>query len=581
MADQVMRMPAPQVQRKCACGGEAGPDGECAACKARRLGVQRQVLEEDDELQMQAAAPAPTTPTAAPPAVQQVLSAPGRPLDAGTRAYMEPRFGHDFSQVRVHTDAPAAESARAINARAYTVGRDVVFGAGQYAPGTGEGQRLLAHELVHTLQQERTGLRLQRTGAGNCARVTETVDEQRDELARAGRIAHSQVQGFFSAMLDSEVAIPRATKNQRDVTNPPSGTPAGKADLWHFGGGLGNAQVGEIKSYHGRDYAQPDADHYRGRLGQMADRIQGGSADSADTDFNANWLDGRITSGHRPGFNRLTSFIATDPVELGPFRGDPLKKNLKCTRYQDGAIVYWCTLRRLSEEEEQRERLRLGIPENEDVRRTAPQTGRRRPTVVDLHPDFHELWRRMPALPEAPRGRVYTIVLSEPLFREIHGAAHMQRQLRLLQIPYHRHPIHQFRVVVWSTLAATLAVGVMAGIAALVVVTAPVSVPAIAAGGGTAAAGGRGAVVIPLFTAATTQEVAKAAAVLIVVGSLTASANEAHAQQAVERGMSNDQIIGTLDVTDDPHALSGGWRPGSHVTVNDKPYRVIAVTSTR
>ena len=153
VADQVMRMPAPQVQRKCACGGEAGPDGECAACKARRLGVQRQVLEEDDELQMQAAAPAPTTPTAAPPAVQQVLSAPGRPLDAGTRAYMEPRFGHDFSQVRVHTDAPAAESARAINARAYTVGRDVVFGAGQYAPGTGEGQRLLAHELVHVVQQ--------------------------------------------------------------------------------------------------------------------------------------------------------------------------------------------------------------------------------------------------------------------------------------------------------------------------------------------------------------------------------------------------------------------------------------------
>ena len=66
---------------------------------------------------------------------------------------MEPRFGHDFSQVRVHTDARAAESARAVNALAYTVGRDVVFGTGQYMPGTMEGKRLMAHELTHVVQQ--------------------------------------------------------------------------------------------------------------------------------------------------------------------------------------------------------------------------------------------------------------------------------------------------------------------------------------------------------------------------------------------------------------------------------------------
>jgi hypothetical protein len=67
---------------------------------------------------------------------------------------MEPRFGQDFSQVKVHTDEQAAVSAQAVSARAYTVGRDVVFGAGQYAPGTSEGQRLLAHELTHVVQQE-------------------------------------------------------------------------------------------------------------------------------------------------------------------------------------------------------------------------------------------------------------------------------------------------------------------------------------------------------------------------------------------------------------------------------------------
>jgi hypothetical protein len=65
---------------------------------------------------------------------------------------MELRFGHDFSQVRVHTDAKAAASARAVHALAYAVGRDVVFGAGQYVPGTSEGRRLLAHELTHVVQ---------------------------------------------------------------------------------------------------------------------------------------------------------------------------------------------------------------------------------------------------------------------------------------------------------------------------------------------------------------------------------------------------------------------------------------------
>ena len=88
-----------------------------------------------------------------PPIVHETLFSTGQPLDAATRTVMEPRFGHDFSQVRVHTDAQAAESARAVNALAYTVGRDLVFGAGQYAPATPEGRQLIAHELAHVIQQ--------------------------------------------------------------------------------------------------------------------------------------------------------------------------------------------------------------------------------------------------------------------------------------------------------------------------------------------------------------------------------------------------------------------------------------------
>jgi hypothetical protein len=126
------------LQRRCACGGNPGPDGECAGCRRKRLHRR---------------ATSQAAPATVPPIVNEVLQSPGQPLDTATREFMEPRFGHDFSKVRVHADARAAESARAVNALAYTVGRDVVFGSGQYAPRTSAGRRLLAHELTHTVQQ--------------------------------------------------------------------------------------------------------------------------------------------------------------------------------------------------------------------------------------------------------------------------------------------------------------------------------------------------------------------------------------------------------------------------------------------
>ena len=89
--------------------------------------------------------------------VQQALNSRGQPLDAATRAFIEPRFGHDFARVRVYADDRAAESARALNALAYTVAPNIVFGAGQYAPQTDAGRSLLAHELTHVAQQA-TGL---------------------------------------------------------------------------------------------------------------------------------------------------------------------------------------------------------------------------------------------------------------------------------------------------------------------------------------------------------------------------------------------------------------------------------------
>jgi Domain of unknown function (DUF4157) len=186
------------LQRKCACGGSQESEGECAECKAKReAALQRRAAHAN-------AFPAATT---APPIVHAVLSSPGQPLDAGTRAFMEPPFGHDFSQVRVHTDAKAAESARAVNALAYTVGRDMVFETGQYAPLTGEGKRLLAHELTHVLQQSNVALQSK-------LHIGEPGDEYEQE---ADRISDSVMKGGVAQVQPDALTSPIGPSIQRTM----------------------------------------------------------------------------------------------------------------------------------------------------------------------------------------------------------------------------------------------------------------------------------------------------------------------------------------------------------------------------
>lgn len=121
--------------------------GECEECQQKSQSLQRK--NQDVETSNKA--------DSIPPIVQDVLNSPGKPLDQATRGFMEPRFGQDFSRVRVHTDPLASESARAVNAQAYTVGEDLVFAPGQYAPETESGNALLAHELTHVVQQSAHG----------------------------------------------------------------------------------------------------------------------------------------------------------------------------------------------------------------------------------------------------------------------------------------------------------------------------------------------------------------------------------------------------------------------------------------
>lgn len=173
----------PALQRKCACGGTAGPTGECEECRKKRLRRRAATHGERNH-----------AGGSVPPIVHDVLRSRGQPLDANTQGSMASAFGHDFSRVRIHADARAAASARAVNALAYTVGTDVVFGAGQFSPGTEAGRRLLGHELAHVVQQRGATVR-----PGEALRIAPAHDawEQGAEgaAARLGRGMSSPVGG--------------------------------------------------------------------------------------------------------------------------------------------------------------------------------------------------------------------------------------------------------------------------------------------------------------------------------------------------------------------------------------------------
>jgi hypothetical protein len=154
VADRVMRMAQPtsigagsaQIQRKCA----ACADEDNGQIHAKRATVD-------------------THSTLDPSPAVEAAARGGVPLSPDLRSYFEPRFAHDFSQVRVHADSEAAAAAHAVQARAYTLGRDIVFAGGEYAPATTQGKQLLAHELAHVVQQNTGVVARQPAQAGDPA----------------------------------------------------------------------------------------------------------------------------------------------------------------------------------------------------------------------------------------------------------------------------------------------------------------------------------------------------------------------------------------------------------------------------
>jgi hypothetical protein len=226
VADQVLRMPAsPTV----------------ALTAAPQVSRKSVPCEEEHGGQPKRADPARGPAGEAPALVHEVLSSPGRPLDAATRAYFEPRFNSDFGAVRVHTGAQATASARQVNSLAYTVGTNVVFRSDTYAPDTLVGKGLLAHELAHVVQQRHATangpLSLGRPGV---------LAEQEAELAANGLMSGRQA------------AFPRGTEEAAHVVRrspaprtPPKPSPPEwlgplRASATHLQGDIWDVQIASL-----------------------------------------------------------------------------------------------------------------------------------------------------------------------------------------------------------------------------------------------------------------------------------------------------------------------------------------------
>jgi hypothetical protein len=134
----------------------------------------------------------------------------GSPLDAKTRSFMEAQIGHDFSDVRVHTGGKASESATSVQAHAYTVGTDIVFGSGQYRPGTPSGDRMLAHELTHVVQQ-RSGPVAGTPQAGGIK-----VSDPSDSFERAAEANADRALSGAGPSSQTATAAPSVQRNAED-----------------------------------------------------------------------------------------------------------------------------------------------------------------------------------------------------------------------------------------------------------------------------------------------------------------------------------------------------------------------------
>ncbi|MDO9598365.1 MAG: DUF4157 domain-containing protein [Azoarcus sp.] len=323
------------LQRKCACGkGASALSGECEECQQKKaLGLQArlEVSAANDPLEQEAdraAAqvlnmPAPTaaplrskadTTTAAslsrrptpatgggerraPASVGATLRSPGEALSPSARAFFEPRFGHDFSRVRVHRDAPAAASAREVAAHAYTVGHHLVFASGRYAPDSGSGRALLAHELAHVIQQRAAVQRSSVSPEAETRRTPSDTDEEDEQALAEAPVAGGPV---------TTAPIADAAATEKPADEAPLAEDADEHEAGGIGGVLQRQAARELPEAGWQE--KDEAAEIRAQAAAAHECVHATPADPTECDpaRALSWADFSASAPRRHRFDALT-----------------------------------------------------------------------------------------------------------------------------------------------------------------------------------------------------------------------------------------------------------------------------------
>jgi hypothetical protein len=201
---------------------------ECPKCEEEQS-LQRQPEEEEEEI-LQTKSKLGEAPAVTSSLESRIssLKGGGQPLDPATRSYFEPRFGRDFSSVRVHTDSNASETTKSVNARAFTLGSDMVFGSGDYQPQSKEGKHLLGHELTHVVQQQSAACALQRQDGDEpepapprcpVEPISPIIDAAALEMEGGARIVWTDTAAGLQAAANALVGLIRGTGGTANITS--------------------------------------------------------------------------------------------------------------------------------------------------------------------------------------------------------------------------------------------------------------------------------------------------------------------------------------------------------------------------
>jgi hypothetical protein len=485
------------------------------------------------------------------PMLDEVLSSPGQRLDTATRSFLEPRFGHDLSRLQVHTDAKASASAEALGALAYTRGSHLVFAPGRYQPRTPEGRSLLAHEVVHVLQQasspagaplpvlrKKSGLpggwvtEEPAGGCGVCYGVTSNKP-----AAAAGTAAHRTVQAaaqsYFGRYARPELHF-RSPTDENGFLDLLVATPGG-------------FKIAEIKPSNpqGEKAGLEDIRWYKQKM------------EETFPDKKVELLDERIPVGQ--------GLLMPDPIAHATGCA-PQKLGLAPMRL--GVYGYWCApsfkeLRPVCSCRPPAPPVR--VPKPEPVRK--PATFRVR--LVGAHPYFQDEANRLPYM-EAPPGRELIVVIEDQLFKERVSLLEKGRMRPMVIDPRGVPRIQMGMVYIPTAMLAAVVIGGI-GIAALVVLV-PLVVSAAAGAVATATATSTATAAASSGVAWTVGRLGAAAAGTVIANLVAGGISDVEAAEAV-KPYTDKPIVAVGDLA--ARADLASAKPGQEVSVGGQVFRAI------